>query len=221
MNCTIPFKKELEFKTTLGKIVSVSLEHEYTINDESLLGNFLVTGEYKTHELSVNNEPFSFEVPFEVNLPEKINKESITMDIDNFTYKVIEPNKMEINIEFTLKGDKKEEENPLDLIENDNLRNINPENEKIEENISEKENEEIPETNKEQMRLDNEKQDNILNVASKSEETFVTYHIHLIKDNETIDTILSKYQVSKDILENYNDLSKFNPGEKLIIPCNE
>ena len=72
-----------------------------------------------------------------------------------------------------------------------------------------------------ELRIDDEKQDNILSIASKSEETFVTYHIHLIKENETIESIMSQYQVSKDTLENYNDLSKFNLGEKLIIPCNE
>lgn len=220
MNCTIPFKKELEFKTTLGKIVSVSLEHEYTINEDSLLGNFLVTGEYKTHELSVNNEPFSFEVPFEVSLPEKLNKDTLNMDIDNFTYKVIEPNKMEINIEFTLKGEKKEEEDPLELI-NDNNERTTEETKTEELNDNHSESNLVEEETKKELRIDDEKQDNILSIASKSEETFVTYHIHLIKENETIESIMSQYQVSKDTLENYNDLSKFNLGEKLIIPCNE
>jgi LysM repeat protein len=220
MNCTIPFKKELEFKTTLGKIVSVSLEHEYTINEDSLLGNFIVTGEYKTHELSVNNEPFSFEVPFEVSLPEKLNKDTLNMDIDNFTYKVIEPNKMEINIEFTLKGEKKEEEDPLELI-NDNNERTTEETKTEELNDNHSESNLVEEETKKELRIDDEKQDNILSIASKSEETFVTYHIHLIKENETIESIMSQYQVSKDTLENYNDLSKFNLGEKLIIPCNE
>ena len=220
MNCTIPFKKELEFKTTLGKIVSVSLEHEYTINEDSLLGNFLVTGEYKTHELSVNNEPFSFEVPFEVSLPEKLNKDTLNMDIDNFTYKVIEPNKIEINIEFTLKGEKKEEEDPLELI-NDNNERTTEETKTEELNDNHSESNLVEEETKKELRIDDEKQDNILSIASKSEETFVTYHIHLIKENETIESIMTQYQVSKDTLENYNDLSKFNLGEKLIIPCNE
>jgi LysM repeat protein len=127
---------------------------------------------------------------------------------------------MEINIEFTLKGEKKEEEDPLELI-NDNNERTTEETKTEELNDNHSESNLVEEETKKELRIDDEKQDNILSIASKSEETFVTYHIHLIKENETIESIMSQYQVSKDTLENYNDLSKFNLGEKLIIPCNE
>ena len=56
MNLIIPFTKDIKFNTNISEILSISLEHDYTINDGELLGNFTVSGEYKTHEVSVNRE---------------------------------------------------------------------------------------------------------------------------------------------------------------------
>ena len=33
MNCIIPFTKDIKFKTNICEILSISLEHEYTVND--------------------------------------------------------------------------------------------------------------------------------------------------------------------------------------------
>ena len=40
MNCIIPFTKDIKFKTSISEILSISLEHDYTLNDNDLLGNF-------------------------------------------------------------------------------------------------------------------------------------------------------------------------------------
>ena len=58
MNCIIPFTKDIKFKTNIAEILSISLEHDFTANPEEVLGNFIISGDYKTHEVSVNKEHF-------------------------------------------------------------------------------------------------------------------------------------------------------------------
>lgn len=231
MNCTIPFTKDLKFPTSLAKIVSISLEHEYTVNEQNLLGNFLITGEYKTHELSVNTENFSFTVPFEVSLPEKLNKDTLEFTIENFTYETKEENIMTVNIEFKLSGEETAEtertiEDPLDLIADakEPEKDEKPEEESKPEVIQE-EKTEIKDSSLDNTisneRLETTSENNVLNVAQNSEETFVTYHIHLMKEGDSLETVMNKYKVSKELLSEYNDLEKTSIGDKLIIPCDE
>ena len=51
-----------------------------------------------------------------------------------------------------------------------------------------------------------------------SGETYSTYHVYIVKEDDTIDKIMTKYNVSKDDLADYNDLSDIKPGDKIIIP---
>ena len=41
-----------------------------------------------------------------------------------------------------------------------------------------------------------------------------------MRDNDNIEEILNKYKISKNQLEEYNDLSDIKTGTKLIIPSN-
>ena len=49
-------------------------------------------------------------------------------------------------------------------------------------------------------------------------DTYVTYYVYIVKENDTIDTILTKYNVTKEEISLYNNLESINPGTKLIIP---
>ncbi len=51
------------------------------------------------------------------------------------------------------------------------------------------------------------------------EEMFVTYKVHIIRENETVEDIVKKYETTKEELELYNDLSNVVLGTKLLIPC--
>ena len=57
-----------------------------------------------------------------------------------------------------------------------------------------------------------------LNNALNASNTYVTYHIHVVGENDTIDSITNNYKISKDILSEYNDLSNLNIGDKILIP---
>ena len=64
MNCKIPFTKDIDFEKKVSEITSISLEHETKVEEDTLKGNFIVSGDFKSHEVSVNKEPFSYILPF-------------------------------------------------------------------------------------------------------------------------------------------------------------
>lgn len=49
-------------------------------------------------------------------------------------------------------------------------------------------------------------------------ETYTTYYVYIVKEEDTIDKILSKYEITKEDFENYNDITNIKPGDKVIIP---
>lgn len=261
MNCIIPFTKDIKFKTNICEILSISLENEYTLNDEELLGNFIVTGEYKSHEVSVNKEKFEHVLPFSVTLTTKINPESLDFNIEDFTYEVIDKNTLRVNIEYSVKAEdvKKEEEesvvfenvderkseedfeNILEKFETKHQETSNEEKEKIvevepvsEDKIEEKvaledtASSEPEETmsvqardskpSEEERPLSEDEQETVINNVNIEDNTFVTYHIHIMKDQDTIDTVCNLYNINSNVLGEYNDLANVNAGDKLIIP---
>ena len=58
MKQIIPFKKDILFKTKLSDIISISLEHKTNINKKDIYVEFIISGEYKMTESSVNKEIF-------------------------------------------------------------------------------------------------------------------------------------------------------------------
>lgn len=51
-----------------------------------------------------------------------------------------------------------------------------------------------------------------------SSETYKTYKICIIRTGDTIDSVMQKYNITKEELEKYNNLSEIKIGDKLIIP---
>lgn len=51
------------------------------------------------------------------------------------------------------------------------------------------------------------------------EETFVTYHVYIVREQDTIDSITEKYQTTREAISAYNDLTNVQAGSKIIIPC--
>ena len=52
------------------------------------------------------------------------------------------------------------------------------------------------------------------------EEAYRTYKVYIVRENDTLESILEKFNVTKDLLEDYNDLSAITVGLKLVIPTN-
>ena len=55
--------------------------------------------------------------------------------------------------------------------------------------------------------------DNLDNV-----DTYVTYYVYITKEEDTLEKILTKYNVTKEDVALYNNIEEIKPGTKLIIP---
>ena len=106
----IPFENTLEFNTSIYEITKMSLEHEFNVNEGVVLGNFYITGEYRSHEVSVNKEPFKFTLPFTVELNERIDNDTLEFNIEDFSYDIVDDNKLKVNIEYSLEAEERKEE---------------------------------------------------------------------------------------------------------------
>ena len=56
---------------------------------------------------------------------------------------------------------------------------------------------------------------------TSNEENYVTYRVYKVLDSDNLDTILTKYNITKEQLSKYNNIENINTGDKLIIPTNE
>ena len=253
LNLKIPFVKDIPFLKKVSEITSISLEHETHVEETSLKGNFIISGDFKSHEVSVNKEPFSYVLPFEIDLVDDIDPDSIEFMIEDFNYEVENQNTLKVHIDFNVIGSKKEVEEPTISQEEitrevedyfkeaekpeEKLEDIETPTLNVEENTKESVKEELEDTrneivdsNEEEIQenrdleitsaVDHEvvSEDTIINNIKSDGEEFATYHIHMVSDGESIETICTMYNSNMNILSDYNDLTNIASGDKLIIP---
>ena len=227
MKQIIPFKKELLFKTKVSEITSISLEHNLSLKEADLIsGEFIITGDYKMTDASINREKFSFTLPFDIALDSRYDASSLIIDIDNFYYEVINNEFLKVNIDVYIDGEKIEEkEENFSKSEDDipfirlvpNKNNNLLEEDLIKPNINYQKPTYFDLNEKETACTNNKDEFNIFQDIDNSD-TYVTYHVYIVKEGDTIDSILKKYEVKKESLSLYNDLENIKIGTKLIIP---
>ena len=194
MKKIIPFKKEIPFNN-IHEILSISLEHNLKKNTNNFItGEFVISGDYRMTDISVNTENFEFKLPFDIELDEKYIIDNAVIDIDDFYYEILNSNTLVINIDVLLDRIEEKEE----VIE------IMPKIEKVEPIKVEVE---VPEVKKEEKII--------------VDKDFVTYKIYIIKEGDGVENILKNYNVSRELLEEYNDLNDLKIGDKIIIPVDE
>ena len=111
-----------------------------------------------------------------------------------------------------------EVEEILDTKEEVAFKQIEPVEELNKEVIEPKrEEEEILEEAKEETNPNNNIS-SLFEAFESTEETFKTYSVYILRQEDTIDTIMDKYKVTKEQLSEYNDLSNLEIGSKLVIP---
>ena len=211
----ISFEKELLFKTKVAEIVSISLEHHIDKIEEDLIsGVFEISGEYKMTEASITRENFDFNVGFDIALDTRYNPKDLIVDIDDFTYQIINDEILKVNIDLYIDGEEIKE----DVVVFSNLDSIMLDDKK--EEIDDRNEEPVIEI-EEEIKEDNViLEDNIFGNINSSE-TYATYYVYIVKEEDNIDKIMDKYKVSKEELSMYNSIENINPGDKIIIPtCN-
>ncbi len=288
MHEIVSFTKDIEFKTMINKITSISLEHTLMLSgSDSIKGDFIVSGTYKMTAASQLENDFSYKIPVDIVMDDKYDLTNLVIDIDDFTYEVVDEEVLRVNIDLLLdklelkkveevKEDEKEKEED-NLVTLDDLFMESDTKEKLElddlDSHSEKEitdkadaiikDEKTSEENRdseEKMTLDdvesveNEKEVQSIAVNSvdtenikkektilvknesddmktdgaslfssfdSSTETYSTYSIYIVRENDSIENIMTKYNTTREQLEEYNDLSDMKIGSKIIIPSNK
>lgn len=246
MKQIIPFKKDLPFKTKVSDITSISLERKIEILDGGIVtGTFYITGDYKMNEGSINREEFSFDLPFDITLDPRYDVNSVKADIEDFYYDIINEDTLKVNIDLYIEAeylpDTSLDNNILteeDKSDNE-MNDVQKEDEHAEEDRnklkSDSKNDENIEIDKE-VTFEKIKNDDATMNDSDIErndvddfandlfsnldntETYTTYYVYIVKEEDTIDKIISLYGVTKEDIENYNDITSIKPGDKVIIP---
>lgn len=220
MNEIIPLKKDIIFKTKIGEITNITIEHDYKINDDLVEGSIDISGSYKMTEASVIEEDFYYSIPFSIAISKNIKKDTINIEIEDFKYKIYS-DVLSVSIDLNLDCEKEEEikNEVVDQIDID-LNNYEEEN-----TILDNHNEIIDiNDNHDDVVVENSKIEdsfnNITNITNiiDSSNNYYTYKVYIVREGDTLETICTKYNITLEDLKLYNDLTDLHIGDKLLIP---
>lgn len=257
MKQIISFEKEIAFKTMIGEVTSISLEHTLSFQGPSTIsGDIIVSGTYKMTEASTLEEDFQYAIPVDIMLTKELEEDNRSITIHNFTYDIRNEDTLHLYIDVLVKGrevieleeDEKEviepvrEEQPkIDEEQKEDTTNDNKElltdieveeSQKVIDNIinTDKKEDVVIEDKKEEPVIKNDTQEevktntdtkvmnSIFSAFANTEETYTTYSVYLLRENDSIENIIENYGVTREELSYYNDLDNLNVGSKIIIP---
>lgn len=228
MNQKIEFKKDCMLKTYVSSITDISLTHDYKILDDTIEGYFDVTGSYKVTMSSVETEEFMFTIPFTIALSSLIDKDTIDLKLSDFNYSVekdvlhlkmfLDMDYQEIEIKEDIKDNEEIDNMINDLMDKESTTNIKSpsefHNEVMLDNVLDSK-EEV--STKEEV---SEKNFNTIFNEVK-ENDFSKYKVYIMRSEDTLESILVKYNVTMDEIKEYNDIDNINIGSKIVIPYNK
>lgn len=248
MKQIISFEKEIAFKTMIGEVTSISLEHTLSFQGPSTIsGDIIVSGTYKMTEASTLEEDFQYAIPVDIMLTKELEEDNRSITIHNFTYDIRNEDTLHLYIDVLVKGrevieleeDEKEviepvrEEQPkIDEEQKEDTTNDNKElltdieveeSQKVIDNIintDKKEEPVIKNDTQEEVKTttDTKVMNSIFSAFANTEETYTTYSVYLLRENDSIENIIENYGVTREELSYYNDLDNLNVGSKIIIP---
>ena len=218
MKKNVSFEKTIEFPTMIGEVSAISLEKELQFVDASTVeGYFLLSGKYKITEASRIEESFNYKIPAEIHFTESLDLNSTDIEISNFSYSITDGNTMNCEIELTIEGS--------EIIIQEELTDEKDDNRECDGDLDKNKEIEIPtlevdnlEVDNSEDELDNSGQSNIIFNIDDDKDTFGTFVVYIVRQNESINTILEKYHTSLEEVEKYNDINNISIGSKLIIP---
>lgn len=246
MKKIINLKKEIPFEENISNITSISLDYTMKENQEEIEGVFLIEGSYKTHELSLNKKEFKFEIPFNETI-ENLKENTANIEVEDFTYDFA-PDNLTIDIDYELTYEENDEsdefneeeferflqDHEVDIVNlkeepqeevrvdeedlEDNKEELNEEEFAIESNVDDEAREIsiIPEEDD----SDADALPAILNNLNK-EEKYITYHVYVCENDDTLESISEKFQTTKEEIREYNDIDDIEYGRKIIIPVKD
>lgn len=162
----------------------------------------------------INNDTLSVNIDLFIEadyLEEDVSNDNEVLETSDDIINELERNEdSEIDIKEELNDEKEvvEDIEEIPIIDINNLEEITKEEQKMKEEkktiLEVRENENITAS------------DLFANLDDK--ETYTTYYVYIVKEEDTIDKILVKYDITKEDFESYNDITNIKPGDKVIIP---
>ena len=248
MKQIISFEKEIAFKTMIGEVTSISLEHTLSFQGPSTIsGDMIVSGTYKMTEASTLEEDFQYAIPVDIMLTKELEEDNRSITIHNFTYDIRNEDTLHLYIDVLVKGREvieleedeeeviepvREEQPKIDEEQKEDTTNDNKElltdieveeSQKVIDNIintDKKEEPVIKNDTQEEVKTttDTKVMNSIFSAFANTEETYTTYSVYLLRENDSIENIIENYGVTREELSYYNDLDNLNVGSKIIIP---
>lgn len=232
MNEVYTLDRDFLFKSKIFEITSISVEQNFKVDGSSIYGDFIVSGSYRLHEISINKEDFSFKVPFKHDLPSNINLDTVKLDISDFSYNFNNLDELSVHIEYIVTAEEGvkvfESEEKLDDFLNEQKKqdidivDLRSEPVDLPNEITmpiakdEKETSTTSTENK-QDKID----ENMIINSINDEDEYVLYHIHTVGISDSIESITKKYNISVNTLKEYNTFDTLELNMKLIIPNEE
>ena len=231
-------ERDFLFKDSIFEITSISVEHDEDINGSNIEGDFIISGDYRLHEISINKEDFSFKLPFTHEIRSNVNLDTVNLEITDFTYELNNNDELHVHIEYIVSGEQsliefadekdlneflnKTDAEVVDLTEDEpRFKEVSKEEIlNIPAEDSKKEEKEEP---KEEIKEDKPSEISTNNIIGSinADETYVKYNVHTVMQNDTLEGILDKYKITLTDLKKYNTFEALEVNMKLVIPENE
>lgn len=220
MNEAHVLDKEFLFKSSIYEITSISIEDNHDINGSKIEGEFIISGDYRLHEISINKEDFCFKLPYIHELPSNINLDTVELEITDFNYEFNNNDELKVHVEYILTAEEgiKLFESEAEL--NKFLDNNDAEIIDLKESTRAQNEVLLPET-KEETETPSKIDENMILGSINEEEKYVKYHIHTVTMNDSIESITKEYNISLNTLKKYNTFENLELNMKLLIPDEE
>ena len=220
MNEAHVLDKEFLFKSSIYEITSISIENNHDINGSKIEGEFIISGDYRLHEISINKEDFCFKLPYTHELPSNINLDTVELEITDFNYEFNNNDELKVHVEYILTAEEgiKLFESEAEL--NKFLDNNDAEIIDLKESTRAQNEVLLPET-KEETETPSKIDENMILGSINEEEKYVKYHIHTVTMNDSIESITKEYNISLNTLKKYNTFENLELNMKLLIPDEE
>lgn len=233
------YKKEVIFNNNIYDILSIAIDKKFSLDGYAIKGKFRINGQYLINENE--KDDFDYNLDYLNYIEDNYDISKIKIDIDDFYYEIKDSYKLVINIDIVVDG-LEEKERCIDAtidegdeysietdnnIVNDFIDNIDKNdisnNEEVINDINIGDNHFIINNTKviSDINSDDKRDDTIMSnqiFDSSNDNGFITYKICIVRENDTIDTILEKYNTTLDILRKYNVINEIKVGDKIIIP---
>ncbi len=221
MKKIVPFKKDIVFDTNIALINSISLEHEVIVQKEGVIkGKFIISGDYKITDASSSLDPFEYELPFNISVDKKYDIDSSSVLIDDFYYEVVNSKILTVSISLLVDDISLCE----DLVRNEEVKEISFDSALDKEDVSNvdttDEVKEVSSLKDDSLKLDVLSGKSIFDNLDENE-SYTVYKVHIVTENDTTESIINDYGVTREALEDYNNLSDVKIGDKIIVPANE